>query len=110
MSYERGLVTQLPIETIVVLVGKSNPAFDLQADSIFGYNGGDKENKFLDYIRSIVIGRNLGIKTSLFVDNKYFVFPSFTARLILVDYRSIALKSAVTSRLVRPMMSMSAAY
>ena len=31
---------QLPIETIAALVGKGGPAFDLQANIIFGGNGG----------------------------------------------------------------------
>ena len=47
--------TQLSFETIVVPVGKSNPAFDHQTD-IFGGNGGAKINKFLDCIKTIVIG------------------------------------------------------
>ena len=32
--------TQLLIETIVAPVGKSDPAFDLETDIIFGGNGG----------------------------------------------------------------------
>ena len=56
-------VTQLPIETIVALAGKSNPTFDLQTDIFFGGNGGAKLKKFLDCLKSIVIGRNLIIDT-----------------------------------------------
>ena len=43
-------VTQLPIETTVVLVGKNDPALNI----IFGGNGGVKINKSLDYIENIV--------------------------------------------------------
>ena len=32
-------VIQLPIETIVAPVGKSNPTFDFQTEIIFGGNG-----------------------------------------------------------------------
>ena len=53
----------MPIETIVATFGKSDPAFDLQADIIFSGNGRAKSNKFLDYIKSIVIGCNLRINT-----------------------------------------------
>ena len=42
-------ITQLPIETIIARVGKSDPSFDLQADIIFGGNCGAKINKFLDF-------------------------------------------------------------
>ena len=42
-------VTQLPIEIIVALIGKSHPTFDLQTDIIFVGNIGAKVNKFLDY-------------------------------------------------------------
>ena len=52
---------QLPIETIVAPVGKSDSTFDLQTDIISGGNGGAKINKFLDCIKSIVIGRNMRI-------------------------------------------------
>ena len=48
-------VTQLAIETIVVLVGKSGPAFDLQTLIVSGGNGGAKIYKFLGYIKSIII-------------------------------------------------------
>ena len=51
----------MAIETIVETVGKTDPAFDLQSDIIFGGNGRAKINKFLDCIKSIVIGRNLRI-------------------------------------------------
>ena len=47
---------QLPIETIVAPVGKNEPALDLQTDISFGDNG-----EAFDYIKSIVIGRNLRI-------------------------------------------------
>ena len=40
----------MPIETIIAPVGKSDPSFDLQADIIFGGNGGAKINKFLDRV------------------------------------------------------------
>ena len=46
----------MPIETIVAAVGKSDPAFDLQADIIFDGNFGAKINKLLDCIKNIVIG------------------------------------------------------
>ena len=72
-------VTQLPIETIVAPVDKSVPTFDLQTDIIFGVNGGAKVNKFIYYIKSIVIGHNPKINT------KYFVLASFTAKTILID-------------------------
>ena len=62
----------MPIENTVEPVDKSDPAFDLRTDIIFGGNSGAKVNKFLDCIKSIVIGRNL-----------------------IVDSRSIALKAAV---------------
>ena len=52
-------ITQLPIETIVTPVGKSDPAFDLQADIIFGGNGGAMINTFLDFIKSIVIRESI---------------------------------------------------
>ena len=111
--YEREVsATQLPIKTLVVPIGKSDPALGLRTDIIFGGNVGAKINKFLDYIKTMVTCRNLRINTphiSTF-DNIYFVFPSFTARPILVDSRSIVLKAAITSRLVRPMMLMSSAY
>ena len=74
-------MTQLPIETIIAPVGKSDPSFDLQADIIFGGNGGVKINKFLDCVKSIVIDRNPRINTSLLVENIYFVLPSLTAHL-----------------------------
>ena len=61
MSYERGLCYS--IETIVAPVGKSDPVFDLQTNIIFGGNVGAKINKYLDCIKSIVIGRNLRINT-----------------------------------------------
>ena len=65
MSYERRLsATQLPIETIVALVGQR---FDPANDTIFGGNGGAKINKFLDSIKNIVI------YTSLIVDKIYFI-------------------------------------
>ena len=49
-------VTQLLIEIIVAPICKSDPALDIQTDIIFaGIDGA----KFLDYIESIVIGRNL---------------------------------------------------
>ena len=51
--------TQLHIETIVAPVGKSDPASDLQTDILFGGNGGAKINKFLDYVKSTVIGRSI---------------------------------------------------
>ena len=51
-------VTQSVVETIVAPVGKSDLAFDLQTDIIFGGNGKGKINKFID---SVVIGRNLRI-------------------------------------------------
>ena len=41
-------ITQLPIEAIIAPVDKSDPSFDLQADIIFGGNGGAKINKFLE--------------------------------------------------------------
>ena len=53
----------MPIETIIAPVGKSDPSFDLQADIIFGGNGGGKINKFLDCVKSIVIDRNPRINT-----------------------------------------------
>ena len=56
-------VTQLPIETTVAPVGKSNPTFDLQTDITFGGNSGAKVSMFLDSFKSIVIGRNLRIDT-----------------------------------------------
>ena len=40
----------------------------------------------------------------------YFVLPSFTAKLIIIDSRSVVLKVAVTYRLVSPMISMLSAY
>ena len=59
---------------------------------------GAKVYKSLDCIKSIVIGRNLRINMSstmfLLVDNIYFVVPSFTARQMLVDSRSINTKSS----------------
>ena len=70
------------IETIVVPVGKTVPAFHLQTDIIFGFNGGAKVNKFFDCIKSVVI------------DNIYLVVPSFIARPIIVDSLPIALKAA----------------
>ena len=82
----------MPIEAIIAPVGKSNPAFDLQTNVIFGEA---KVDKFLDCVKS----------TSLLVDNVYFVLPSFTARSILVGFRSVAPKAAVTSRLQRPIVS-----
>ena len=51
-------ITQLLIETIISPVGKSDPSFDLQAEIIFGGNGGAMINKFLDCVKSIVIDRN----------------------------------------------------
>ena len=54
----------MPIEVIVALVGKSDSAFDLQTDNIFGA----KINKFFDCIKSIVIGRNLRINSRLSFD------------------------------------------
>ena len=78
-------INQLPIETIVTPVDKSDPAFDLQTDIIFGGKGGPNINKFLNCIKSIVIGRN---------ENQYFerLYSSttFTASPILEDSRSIA--------------------
>ena len=50
-------------ETIVAAISKSDPAFDLHTDIIFGGNGGTKINKFLDCVKSIVIGRNPRINT-----------------------------------------------
>ena len=54
---------QLPIEIIIAPVGNSDPTFDLLTATIFDCNGGAKINKFLDSIKSIVIGRNLRINT-----------------------------------------------
>ena len=54
----------MPIESIVAPVDKSDHMFDLQTDIIFGGEGGAKVNKFLDCVKSIVIGRNLGIDTT----------------------------------------------
>ena len=54
--------TQLPIESIVAPVGKGDPALDLQTDIIFNGNGRAKINKFLNYSKSIVIGRKLRIR------------------------------------------------
>ena len=51
--------TQLPIAIIVAAVDKSDPAFDLQTDIIFGGNGGAKINN----TKSIFIGRNRRINT-----------------------------------------------
>ena len=45
-------VTQLPIETIIATVDKSDLKFHLQTDVIFGGNGGAKVNKFLDCVKS----------------------------------------------------------
>ena len=76
------------IESIIAPVGKSNPSFDLQTDIIFGGNGGAKINKILDCVKSIVIGRCIREsihRTTLLVENIYFVLPSLTARPILVD-------------------------
>ena len=53
------MVTQLRIETIVAPVGKSASGFDLWTEVIFGGNGRAKIYKFLDCIKSIVIGRTL---------------------------------------------------
>ena len=63
-------ITQFPLETIIAPVGKSDPSFDLQADIIFGGNGGAKINKFLDCIKSIVIGRNPRINFIIFFCQK----------------------------------------
>ena len=77
-----------------------------------GGNHGAKINKFLVCIKSIVIGRNLRINAPLGSTRRQLILclASFTARRILVDSRSIALRRAVTSRLVCPMKSMSSAY
>ena len=104
LSYERGLYYPIAHWTIVAPIGKSDPAFDLQSDIIFGGIGGAKMNKFL--------GRNLKINTPhVTTCQKYILcFAPITARPILVDARSIALKARVTFRLVRPKISMSSAY
>ena len=110
LSYERGLyysITHWDHSSTCW----NDSAFDLQTDIIVGGNDGAKINKFLDCIKNIVIGRNLRINTPhVSTCRKHInVLPSFTARPIFVDSRSIALKAAVTSHLVRPMMSMSSA-
>ena len=46
-------IIQLPIETVVAPVGKSDSTFDLQTDIFFGGNGGAKINKFLKSIERI---------------------------------------------------------
>ena len=62
---------------------------DLQTDIIFGGNDRAKINKFLDYIESITMGRNLTFnksnRTPQLVDNIYIVLQSLTAKSILVE-------------------------
>ena len=60
----------MPIETIIAPVGKSDPSFDLQADIIFGGNGGAKINTFLDCVKSIAIGRNPRINMKTKTQNR----------------------------------------
>ena len=46
----------MPIEIIVASVGKSDPAFDIQTDIIFGGNGGAStdDTKFVDLVMQSV--------------------------------------------------------
>ena len=55
---ENDRLVEVPIETIVAPVGKSDPVLDLKIDIIFC--GNVKKNKLLNYIESVVISRNLG--------------------------------------------------
>ena len=64
------MCAQLLSATIVAPVGKSDPALDIQTEIIFCGKGGAKINKFLDYIESKVIGRNLSSNTPY--DNIHF--------------------------------------
>ena len=52
-------ITQLTIEIMVAPVGKSDPAFGLHSEITFGGKGGANIIKFLDCIKSAVIGSNL---------------------------------------------------
>ena len=85
----------MPIETKIAPVDKSYSALDFRADVVVCVNDGAKVYKLLDNIEIIAVSRDL---------------TSFTPSPIFADSRSIALNAAVTSRIVRPMMSMSSAY
>ena len=49
----------MPFETIGASISNNVSALDLQTDIILDVGGEAKINKFLDYIDSLVIGRNL---------------------------------------------------
>ena len=63
----------MPIETIVAPVDMSDPAFDLQTEIIFGGKDGPKINKFLDSIKSIVVGSNLSNNSPHFSIFRYHI-------------------------------------
>ena len=75
----------MPFEAIAALVGKSDPALDLQMDIIVDHKVGAKINKFLNWIESIIVGHNLGFSTSQ-VQQHRLRFASFTDKSTLIDF------------------------
>ena len=102
----------MPIETKIASVGKSYSALDFQADDVACANGGAKLYKRLDNIEIIAVSRDLSPHTRHIPNSQQHIFC-----LALIyrqsDFLRLPLNStkrAVTSRIVRPMMSISSAY